>query len=195
VVKFYARYYKGQQDMSRIGKKPIVIPNGVSIDMQNNNLTVKGPLGVLQYQLQDAVNIAIENNTIAVSKKDEKSNDKKVNALWGLTRALINNMVIGVSSGFEKNLEIVGVGYRAIQKNSDVEFQLGYSHTILFTPPQGTKVEVVEPTKIRVKGIDKQLVGQVSANIRKLRPPEPYKGKGIRYKDEQILRKAGKTGK
>lgn len=181
--------------MSRIGKKPIVIPNGVSIDMQNNNLTVKGPLGVLQYQLQDVINIAIENNTIAVLKKDEKSNDKKVNALWGLTRALINNMVIGVSSGFEKNLEIVGVGYRAIQKNNDVEFQLGYSHTILFTPPPGTKVEVVEPTKIRVKGIDKQLVGQVSANIRKLRPPEPYKGKGIRYKDEQILRKAGKTGK
>jgi len=181
--------------MSRIGKKPIVIPNGVSIDMQNNNLTVKGPLGVLQYQLQDVINIAIENNTIAVSKKDEKSNDKKVNALWGLTRALINNMVIGVSSGFEKNLEIVGVGYRAIQKNNDVEFQLGYSHTILFTPPPSTKVEVVEPTKIRVKGIDKQLVGQVSANIRKLRPPEPYKGKGIRYKDEQILRKAGKTGK
>ena len=181
--------------MSRIGKKPIVIPNGVSIDMQNNNLTVKGPLGVLQYQLKDAVNIVIENNTIAVLKKDEKSNDKKVNALWGLTRALINNMVIGVSSGFEKNLEIVGVGYRAIQKNNDVEFQLGYSHTILFTPPPSTKVEVVEPTKIRVKGIDKQLVGQVSANIRKLRPPEPYKGKGIRYKDEQILRKAGKTGK
>ena len=181
--------------MSRIGKKPIVIPNGVSIEMHNNTITVKGPLGVLQYQLQDAVNIAIENNTIAVLKKDEKSNDKKVNALSGLTRALINNMVIGVSSGFEKNLEIVGVGYRAIQKNNDVEFQLGYSHTILFTPPPSTKVEVVEPTKIRVKGIDKQLVGQVSANIRKLRPPEPYKGKGIRYKDEQILRKAGKTGK
>ncbi|MCX8124781.1 MAG: 50S ribosomal protein L6 [Spirochaetes bacterium] len=181
--------------MSRIGKKPIVIPNGVSVDVSGNVITVKGPLGTLQRELQNSINVAIENNMINITKKDPQSKDKKVNALWGLTRALINNMVIGVSAGFEKNLEIVGVGYRATQKSNDVEFQLGYSHSILFSPPAGTKVEVVEPTKLRVKGIDKQLVGQVAANIRKLRPPEPYKGKGIRYKDEQIRRKAGKTGK
>ncbi len=189
------RFYKGQLAMSRIGKKPIVIPNGVSVDLNGEMITVKGPLGTLQYQLQSDINVTIDNNVINITKKDVQSKDKKVNALWGLTRALIHNMVVGVSAGFEKNLEIVGVGYRAAQKSNDVEFQLGYSHSILFSPPSGIKVEVVEPTKLKVKGIDKQLVGQVAANIRKLRPPEPYKGKGIRYKDEQIRRKAGKTGK
>ena len=181
--------------MSRIGKKPIVIPNGVSVDINGGMITVKGPLGTLNYQLQDAICVNVEGNEIRVTKKEDKTKDKKINALWGLTRALINNMVVGVSNGFEKNLEIVGVGYRATQKNKDVEFQLGYSHSILFSPPEGIIVEVLEPTKLKVKGIDKQLVGQVAANIRKLRPPEPYKGKGIRYKDEQLRRKAGKAGK
>lgn len=181
--------------MSRIGKKPIIVPNGVSVNLNGDSVTINGPLGTLKYEKQSAIKLIVENDVINIEKGDAQTDDKKTNALWGLTRALIHNMVVGVSTGFEKNLDIVGVGYRAAQKSNDVEFQLGYSHPVLFSPPDGIKVEVMEPTKIKVKGIDKQLVGQIAANIRKLRPPEPYKGKGIRYKDEQVRRKAGKTGK
>ena len=127
--------------------------------------------------------------------RKKSKEDKKIAAASGLIRSLVSNMVDGVSKGFEKNLEIVGVGYRVTQQKNDVQFQLGYSHPIIFSPPAGITIEVLEPTKFKVKGYNKQQVGQVAANIRKLRPPEPYKGKGIRYKDEQVRKKAGKTGK
>ncbi len=180
--------------MSRIGKKPIQIPDGVSVEISGRNVTVKGKMGADSIILMDCVNVKSEGNVLQVEVVGDE-NDKRVRAAFGLHRALIANMVIGVSSGFEKNLEIVGVGYRAQQQKSDVVFQLGYSHSVLFSPPEGISVEVLEPTKLKVKGINKQMVGQVAANIRKLRPPEPYKGKGIRYANEKIRRKAGKTGK
>ena len=178
--------------MSRIGKKPIEIPNGVKVDIKDNNVTVTGTLGTSSISLLDGVNLNYSGNVICVEPKSEEQQNI---AYQGLFRTLINNMVTGVSQGFEKNLEIVGVGYRATQQGEDIQFQLGYSHTILFKAPAGIKLEVVDPTKIKVKGTDKQVVGQVAANIRELRPPEPYKGKGIKYKDEVIRKKAGKTGK
>jgi len=180
--------------MSRIGKKPITIPDGVEVTLNNGILNVKGPLGQESYQLLDGIGVDIKDNVLTVIAENAE-NDKKIAAFFGLSRSLINNMVVGVSSGFEKDLEIVGVGYRAIQQNRDVQFQLGYSHNIIFTPPEGIDVDVLEATKLKVKGHNKQQVGQVAANIRKLRPPEPYKGKGIRYKDEYIRKKAGKAGK
>ena len=178
--------------MSRIGKKPIEIPNGVKVDIKDSNVTVTGSLGTSSILLLDGVSLNYSGNVINVEPKSE---EKQNIAYQGLFRTLINNMVTGVSQGFEKNLEIVGVGYRATQQGPDIQFQLGYSHTILFKAPEGIKLEVVDPTKIKVKGTDKQVVGQVAANIRELRPPEPYKGKGIKYKDEVIRKKAGKTGK
>ena len=180
--------------MSRVEKKPIEIPQGVSVDLKENNVLVKGPLGEEILTLIDGISLKIENSIVSIVA-DHETGDKNLIAGGGLTRALINNMVTGVSKGFVKDLEIVGVGYRALQQNKDVQFQLGYSHTILFSPPEGITVEVMEPTKLRVKGINKQKVGQVAANIRELRPPEPYKGKGIKYKEEIIRKKAGKAGK
>lgn len=180
--------------MSRVAKQPIEIPDGVTVNQNNKEITVKGPLGEEKLVLLDGVDFEVQDKSIQVSSKD-LDNDKRIRAFSGLFRSLINNMVIGVSKGFEKDLEIVGVGYRATQQSKDVQLQLGFSHHILFKAPEGITIEVVEPTKLKVKGVNKQQVGQVAANIRKLRPPEPYKGKGIRYKDEYVRKKAGKAGK
>jgi len=190
-VKFHNRIVAA---MSRVAKKPVQIPKGVTADYKDRILSVKGPLGEEKLTLTDGVDCEVKDDSIQITAKNPKE-DKKIAALSGLMRSLINNMVSGVSKGFEKNLEIVGVGYRVAQQNKDVQFQLGYSHPIVFSPPAGIVIEVLEATKFRVKGANKQQVGQVAANLRKLRPPEPYKGKGIRYKDEHVRKKAGKTGK
>lgn len=178
--------------MSRIGNKPIPIPSGVDVNISGNKISVKGPLGADSIELLDGIVAVKEGESIVLkAERDEKS----VNSYHGLFRSLVNNMVIGTSTGFERELEIIGVGYRATQQGTDIQFQLGYSHNILFNAPAGITLQVVEPTKIKVKGCNKQQVGQIAANIRELRPPEPYKGKGIRYKDEIVRKKAGKTGK
>ena len=179
--------------MSRIGKKPIEIPGNVTVNIDGENITVKGPLGENKLALLNGVIVNHEDKYLNVAIEDV--NDKQQRAYHGLFRTLINNMVVGVSTGFVKELEIVGVGYRALQQGKDIQFQLGYSHTILFPAPEGITLEVTEATKFKVKGFNKELVGQVAANIRKLRAPEPYKGKGIRYKNENVRKKAGKTGK
>ena len=178
--------------MSRVGKKIIAIPDGVTVKEEDGMLDINGPLGAERYRLLDGIGIKIEDNILSVVIKN---NNEKLAAFHGLSRALISNMITGVSKGFKKELEINGVGYKAVQQGQDVEFSLGYSHTILFNSPEGVAINAVEPTKIEVTGINKQKVGQVAANIRKLRPPEPYKGKGIRYKDEIVRKKAGKAGK
>ncbi len=179
--------------MSRIGKLPVEVPGTVTVNITDSNINVKGPLGEDNLKLLAGVNVAKEANVLNVVIDDV--NNKQLRAYHGLYRTLINNMVVGVSAGFIKELEIVGVGYRAIQQGTDIQFQLGYSHTILFQAPKGITLEVTEPTKFKVKGFNKELVGQTAANIRELRPPEPYKGKGIRYKNENVRKKAGKTGK
>jgi large subunit ribosomal protein L6 len=180
--------------MSRVARKPVIIPKGVTVDYKDRTISVKGPLGEDNLTLMDGIDLEIKDTVISIIAKNSKE-DKKIAAASGLVRSLVSNMVIGVSQGFEKSMEIVGVGYRVIQQNKDVQFQLGYSHPIVFSPPAGITIEVQEATKFRIKGSNKQEVGQVAANIRKLRPPEPYKGKGIRYRDEQVRKKAGKTGK
>lgn len=180
--------------MSRVGKNEISLPDGVSVEKTDSLLTVKGPMGSLQMTLMEGTDINLDSGKLQVAVTDAKPYTEMAK-FHGLTRALVNNMVVGVSQGFVKDLEIVGVGYRASQQNQSILFQIGYSHNITFDPPEGITLEVVEATKVRVKGIDKQKVGQVAAEIRKLRPPEPYKGKGIKYKDETIRKKAGKTGK
>ena len=194
-VKFCAKYHNRiVAAMSRVARKPVQIPKGVTADYKERILSIKGPLGEEKLTLTDGVDLEVKNDSIQITAEKAKE-DKKIAALSGLMRSLINNMVSGVSKGFEKNLEIIGVGYRVTQQNKDVQFQLGYSHPIVFSPPAGIIIEVLEATKFRVKGANKQQVGQVAANLRKLRPPEPYKGKGIRYKDEHVRKKAGKTGK
>ena len=179
--------------MSRVGKMPIAVPAGVTVDIAENNLvTVKGPKGELQRQFAPEMTIKLEGTELVV----ERPNDLKRNkALHGLTRALLNNMVIGVTNGFQKTLLIVGVGYRASMAGSDLNLSLGYSHPIVYKAPEGITIEVPEQTKIIVKGINKEVVGQVAAEIREYRLPEPYKGKGIKYDTETIRRKVGKTGK
>jgi large subunit ribosomal protein L6 len=179
--------------MSRIGKQPIEIPQGVTVDIASRIITVKGPLGENKLTLLDGVNVQLDANIMNVVIENDE--DKQQNSYHGLSRTLINNMVVGVATGFVKELEIIGVGYRAAQQGPDIQFQLGYSHPIVFKAPEGITLEVTEVTKFKVKGRDKEQVGQVAADIRKLRPPEPYKGKGIRYKNEQVRKKAGKTGK
>ena len=179
--------------MSRIGRAPIEIPAGVTVKIEEvNKVTVKGPKGELFRELHPDMKIAVEGNVLTVTRP---SDDKEHRSLHGLTRTLINNMVIGVTEGYVKNLEIVGTGYRAAAKGKGIEFSLGYSHTITVNPPEGIEFELPNPNEVIVKGTDKQAVGQVAANIRKLRAPEPYKGKGIKYDDERIIRKAGKAGK
>jgi large subunit ribosomal protein L6 len=180
--------------MSRVARKPIQIPKGVTVEYKDRVLTVKGPLGEEKLPLMDGIDLSVADTVISITAK-MAAEDKKIAAISGLVRSLVSNMVIGVSKGFEKSLDIVGVGYRATKQKSDVQFQLGYSHPIIFSPPEGITIDVLEATKLKVKGINKQQVGQVAANIRKLRSPEPYKGKGIRYSDEQVRKKAGKTGK
>jgi large subunit ribosomal protein L6 len=180
--------------MSRVGKKTIQIPGGVTADYNKGTLTVKGPLGEEKLALMKGIGMEIKGNLISITTQSD-GDDKKLAAASGLVRSLVSNMVIGVSRGFERDLEIVGVGYRATQQNAAVQFQVGYSHPVVFNPPTGITIEVLDATKIKVKGVNKQQVGQVASDIRKLRPPEPYKGKGIRYKNEYIRKKAGKTGK
>lgn len=179
--------------MSRIGKQPIEIPGGVTVDIASRVITVKGPLGENKLTLLDGVNVQLDSNIINVVVENDE--DKQQRAYHGLSRTLINNMVVGVATGFVKELEIVGVGYRASQQGQDIQFLLGFSHPVIFKAPDGITLEVTEVTKFKVKGRNKEQVGQVAADIRKLRPPEPYKGKGIRYKNEQVRKKAGKTGK
>lgn len=179
--------------MSRIGLKPIVIPNGVEVKISDKNLVeVKGPKGTLKEQFDPNMDIKIDGNVITVNRPNDL---KKYKSLHGLTRTLIANMIEGVTNGYSKKLEIVGTGYRAQKQGKKLVLNLGYSHPIEMEDPEGIEVEVPQQTQIIVKGIDKQLVGNYAAKIRDLRKPEPYKGKGIRYADEVVRRKVGKTGK
>jgi large subunit ribosomal protein L6 len=180
--------------MSRIGKLPVPVPSGVDVTVAERVVTVKGPRGTLSHTVASPITVDRgENGTIEVSRPNDERLSK---SLHGLTRTLIANMVQGVTEGYEKRLEIVGVGYRVLSRGpSELEFQLGYSHPITFTAPEGISFTVDGPTRLAVQGIDKQVVGEVAANIRKLRKPEPYKGKGVRYAGEQIRRKVGKAGK
>ncbi len=179
--------------MSRIGKLPIPVPAGVTVSIDGADVTVKGPKGQLSHTVAAPIVVEQNDGVVEVKRPDE---ERESRALHGLTRTLVNNMVIGVTDGFEKRLEISGVGYRVLSKGpTTLEFQLGYSHSITFEAPEGITFTTDGPTKLGVAGIDKQLVGEVAANIRKLRKPEPYKGKGVRYADEQIRRKVGKAGK
>jgi large subunit ribosomal protein L6 len=175
--------------MSRIGKKPIDVPASVTVLVDRGRVTVNGPLGELRQEVTQRMKIEQEDGSIVVTRPTERGEDR---ALHGLTRTLIANMVEGVTKGFEKRLEIQGVGYRAALAGSNLELQVGYSHPVRVTPRQGISFEVPGPTQIVVKGIDKQAVGQTAAEIRKVRPPEPYKGKGIRYEGEFVRRKVGK---
>jgi large subunit ribosomal protein L6 len=177
--------------MSRIGNAPIEIPDKVDIAVDGRTITVKGPKGELSRTLHEAVEVSVEDGQIVVARG---SDDRDIKALHGLMRALINNMVVGVTEGFQKELSIVGVGYRAAKNGSELELLVGFSHPVVMGDVEGVTVEVPEPTKIIVSGIDKETVGQVAANIRDVKPPEPYKGKGIRYVDEHVVRKAGKAG-
>ena len=178
--------------MSRIGKQPIPVPSGVEVQIENNKVTVKGPKGELSQQFSEALIIELEEGVITVSRPDDTRENR---ALHGLTRTLVSNMVTGVSEGFFKNLEIVGVGYRAAMNGEDLEMQLGFSHPVIIKAEENISFEVPAPTKITVRGIDKQRVGQIAAEIRRWRSPEPYKGKGIRYEGERVRRKLGKTAK
>lgn len=178
--------------MSRIGKLPIEVPNGVKVSIADSLIKVEGPKGTLTRSIMEGVSIESENNQLVISRK---ADDKKTRSAHGLTRTLINNMVTGVTKGFVTSLDITGVGYRAEAKGDVLSLALGYSHPINYALPKGVSVEVEKMTKIMVSGADKELVGQTAAKIRAFRSPEPYKGKGIRYSNETILRKAGKTGK
>lgn len=178
--------------MSRIGKLPIAIPSGVKVSLDGNKMTVNGPKGTLSQDLHERMTIAVETEQISVTRPTDEKQDC---ALHGLTRSLINNMVVGVTAGFQKDLEINGVGYRAEVSGKVLTLSLGYSHPVVYELPEGITVEVEKQTKLSVKGIDKQLVGSAAAKIRSFREPEPYKGKGIKYADEHIVRKAGKAGK
>jgi large subunit ribosomal protein L6 len=178
--------------VSRIGKQPIPVPSGVDIKIDGSTVTVKGPKGELTQTFTDVIGIELEDGNVVVTRPDES---RTARSLHGLTRTLVANMVTGVSAGFSKNLEIVGVGYRAALKGNDIELQLGFSHPVLVVAEPGITFEVPAPTRITVSGIDKQRVGQVAADIRKWRKPEPYKGKGIRYEGEKVRRKLGKAAK
>jgi large subunit ribosomal protein L6 len=179
--------------MSRIGKLPVPVPAGVDVTVEESTVTVKGPKGVLSHSVAAPITVDRGEGVLEVKRPDD---ERQSRALHGLTRTLINNMVVGVTDGYEKKLEIVGVGYRVLSKGpTQLEFQLGYSHPITFNAPDGITFTVDGPTRLGVQGIDKQLVGEVAANIRKLRKPEPYKGKGVRYAGEHIRRKVGKAGK
>ncbi|HAQ24309.1 MAG TPA: 50S ribosomal protein L6 [Acidimicrobiaceae bacterium] len=178
--------------MSRIGKAPIPVPSGVEVSISGRQVAVKGPKGELDLQIPGDISVRQDGEEIVV----ERPNDERQNrAMHGLTRSLVNNMVVGVSEGFTKELQIVGVGYRAAPKGTDIELQLGFSHPVIVKAPDGIKFDVPEPTRIIVSGADKQAVGQVAADIRSYRKPEPYKGKGVRYVGEYVARKAGKAAK
>jgi large subunit ribosomal protein L6 len=175
--------------MSRIGKQPIELPAGVSVSISPGRVMVNGPLGELSQQVPARMQVEQQDTTVVVTRPSERGDDR---ALHGLTRSLIANMVEGVTSGFQKRLEIQGVGYRAVLRGTDLELNVGFSHPVVMKAPQGITFEVPTPTEVIVKGIDKQQVGQAAAEVRKVRPPEPYKGKGIRYEGEYVRRKVGK---
>ncbi len=178
--------------MSRVGKNPVVLPAGVSATLAGGIITVKGPKGELTTAIHKDMNVAIEDNQVTVTRPSDL---KQHRALHGTTRANIQNMVLGVTEGYKKTLELIGVGYKVELLGSVLVMNIGFSHQVAFIPPKGIAFEVATPTQLHVSGIDKQLVGQMSAKIRAVRPPEPYKGKGIKYAGEQIRRKAGKTAK
>jgi large subunit ribosomal protein L6 len=178
--------------MSRIGRQPVSVPGGVEVKIDGQKVSVKGPKGSLEHTVAEPIKVALDEGTVTVTRPDDINTNR---ALHGLTRTLINNMVVGVTQGYGKTLEIVGVGYRVVQKGKNLEFSLGYSHPITVEAPEGITFTVERPTIFKVEGIDKQKVGEVAANIRKLRKPDPYKGKGVRYQGEQIRRKVGKAGK
>ena len=178
--------------MSRIGRMPVAIPSGVDVTIDGRQVTVKGPKGTLSLEVVQPIEVKQADGTITVSRP---SDEGEIRALHGLSRSLIANMVTGVTDGYRKTLEIVGVGYRVQAKGKDLEFSLGYSHPVPVSPPDGITFRVETPTRFVVEGIDKQQVGEVAANLRKLRKPDPYKGKGVRYQGEQIRRKVGKAGK
>lgn len=178
--------------MSRIGKEPIAIPSGVETKVNGQDVEVKGPKGTLTVSIPEPITATVEDNLIVVNRPDDHRDNR---SLHGLSRSLINNLVVGVTEGYTINMEIFGVGYRVAMKGKDLEFSLGYSHPILIEAPENITFAVDGNTKLSITGIDKQQVGQLAANIRRLRKDDPYKGKGIRYENEQVLRKVGKTGK
>jgi large subunit ribosomal protein L6 len=178
--------------MSRIGRLPVTIPSGVQVDVEGRAVTVQGPKGTLQFTVPEPIAVGLEDGVLKVTRPNDEG---PVRALHGLSRTLIANMVTGVTDGYRKTLEIVGVGYRVQAKGNDLEFALGFSHPVPVIPPEGISFRVETPTRFVVEGIDKQKVGEVAAQIRKLRKPDPYKGKGVRYQGEQVRRKVGKAGK
>ncbi|MEI7548407.1 MAG: 50S ribosomal protein L6 [Actinomycetota bacterium] len=178
--------------MSRIGRMPIPVPSGVKADIAGDAITITGPKGTLNLKVASPIEVKEADGNLVVTRPDDERDSR---ALHGLTRTLVSNMVIGVTTGFEKTLEIVGTGYRVAANGTGLEFQLGFSHSVVVAAPEGISFAVESPVKFKVQGIDKQKVGEVAANIRKLRKPEPYKGKGVRYEGEVVRRKAGKAGK
>ena len=179
--------------MSRVGRLPVVVPSGVDVNIEGSQVKVKGPKGEMAFTFSPQIEISLKENEILVNRP---SDAREMRSLHGTTRALIQNMVTGVTEGFQKELQLVGVGYRANMEGNNLVLNVGYSHPVVVEPPQGITFDVGERNQqIFISGIDKQVVGQIAADIRKVRPPEPYKGKGIRYKDEYIRRKAGKAGK
>ena len=178
--------------MSRVGKNPVALPKGVETTIDGQHISVKGPKGTLEINIPEPISAKVEDDKIVVTRPDE---NRKNRALHGLSRSLISNMVVGVTEGYKISMEIYGVGYRVLQKGSNLEFSLGYSHPVLIEAPEGITFATDGQTKFSIEGIDKQKVGQIAANIRRLRKDDPYKGKGIRYAGEQIRRKVGKTGK
>jgi large subunit ribosomal protein L6 len=175
--------------MSRVGKKAVVLPAGVTAKVDGQNIAVKGAKGELRFEAPGDVNVTFADNQIKVDPRNET---KRARALWGMTRAQVNNLVVGVTKGFEKKLEINGVGYKAAVAGKNLQLSLGYSHDVIFPIPQGITITAPKPTELTIAGIDKRQVGQVAAEIRAFRPPEPYKGKGVKYSDEFIFRKEGK---
>jgi large subunit ribosomal protein L6 len=176
--------------MSRVGKKPVALPAGVSAKIDGQAIAIKGAKGELHFVAPNDVNVVLDNNQIKVDPRDET---KRARAMWGMTRAMVNNLVVGVSKGFEKKLEITGVGYKAAVSGKNLQLSLGYSHDVNFAIPAGIAIVTPKPTEVTISGIDKRQVGQIAAEIRALRPPEPYKGKGVKYANEFIFRKEGKT--
>jgi large subunit ribosomal protein L6 len=175
--------------MSRIGKKPIAVPSGVTVTLEGQTVTVKGPKGQLAWTVADEIEVKLEGSELTLALRNDSA---RAHAMWGLSRSLVGNMVVGVTQGYERTLELVGVGYRASMKGQALAMQLGFSHDVDIPAPQGITFAVPKQTEIRITGIDKQLVGETAARIRRIRPPEPYKGKGVRYAGEQVRRKEGK---
>jgi large subunit ribosomal protein L6 len=175
--------------MSRIGKKSITVPSGVTANIQGQTVNVKGPKGAVSFVVDENVNVTLDKNLL---KLDPRNETKRARAMWGTSRALLNNMITGVTKGFERKLEITGVGYRAALQGKNLQLALGYSHDVVYPVPEGIAITVPKPTEILITGIDRRKVGQVAAEIRGFRPPEPYKGKGVKYSDEYIFRKEGK---